>query len=76
MLELLLQIDAVILGTKRIGHGYAAVKYPHLLSVIKERKIGIELNPISNQVLKLVDDLRNHPGAILFSDNHPVVVSR
>lgn len=70
------QIDAVLLGTKRIGHGFAIVKYPNILKLVKERKIGIEVNPISNQVLKLVDDLRNHPSAILFSDDYPVVISR
>lgn len=52
------------------------MKYPHLLEVIKEKKIGLEINPISNQVLKLVDDLRNHPAAILFSDDYPVIISR
>lgn len=70
------QIDAVLLGTKRIGHGFAIVKYPNIMKMVKERKIGIEVNPISNQVLKLVDDLRNHPSAILFSDDYPVVISR
>lgn len=66
----------MLLGTKRIGHGYAVVKYPSILKIVKEKKIGIEVNPISNQVLKLVDDLRNHPASILFSDDYPVVVSR
>lgn len=44
--------------------------------MVKERKIGIEVNPLSNQVLKLVDDLRNHPCAVLMSDDYPVVISR
>lgn len=70
------QIDAVLLGTKRIGHGFGIVKYPNVLKMVKERKIGIEVNPLSNQVLKLVDDLRNHPCAVLMSDDYPVVISR
>jgi adenosine deaminase CECR1 len=74
--HLLHQIDAVLLGTKRIGHGFAIVKYPNILKIVKQKRIGIEVNPISNQVLKLVDDLRNHPSAILFSDDNPVVISR
>ncbi|XP_055535540.1 adenosine deaminase 2-like [Wyeomyia smithii] len=68
-------IDAILLGTKRIGHGFAAIKHPRVLEEIKRRKICIELNPLSNQVLKLVDELRNHPGTFYFSDNYPVVVS-
>uniref|UniRef100_A0A182JEX0 Adenosine deaminase n=1 Tax=Anopheles atroparvus TaxID=41427 RepID=A0A182JEX0_ANOAO len=68
-------IDAILLGTKRIGHGFAALKHPVVLEEIKKRGICIELNPISNQVLKLVQDFRNHPGAFYFSDDYPVVVS-
>ncbi|EAT42834.1 AAEL005672-PA [Aedes aegypti] len=68
-------IDAVLLGSKRIGHGFAVLKHPKVLKEIKRRQICIEINPISNQVLKLVQDQRNHPAALLFSDNYPVVVS-
>lgn len=68
-------VDAILLGTKRIGHGFAVVKHPKVLEEVKKRDIAIEVNPLSNQVLKLICDLRNHPAAILFSDNYPVVVS-
>ncbi|XP_050074430.1 adenosine deaminase 2-A-like [Anopheles maculipalpis] len=67
--------DAVMLGTKRIGHGYALLKHPVLLKMVKERDICVEINPVSNQVLKLVADYRNHPAAILFTSNFPLVVS-
>jgi adenosine deaminase CECR1 len=68
-------LDAILLGTKRIGHGFALVKHPELLELVKSRNIAIEVNPLSNQVLKLVDDFRNHPCSILFSDNYNVVIS-
>lgn len=68
-------IDAVLLGTKRIGHGYGLTKHPELMKIVKERNIAIEVNPISNQVLMLVEDLRNHPATILISQGFPVVVS-
>ena len=68
-------IDAILLGTKRIGHGFSLLKHPLVLDMIKERNIAIEVNPISNQVLLLVSDYRNHPCAHFFSDNYPVVIS-
>ncbi|XP_053686750.1 adenosine deaminase 2-like [Sabethes cyaneus] len=68
-------VDAILLGTKRIGHGFALLKHPNLLSEVKRRNVCVEVNPVSNQVLKLVDDYRNHPAAVFFSDNYPVVVS-
>ncbi|XP_046813395.1 adenosine deaminase 2-like [Vespa crabro] len=68
-------IDAVLLGAKRIGHGYALTKHPLVMEIIKQRGIAVEVNPISNQVLNLVKDLRNHPAAQLFANNFPVIVS-
>lgn len=68
-------IDAVLLGTKRIGHGYAIIKHPLVLETVKYQQIAIEVNPISNQVLKLNVDNRNHPCSYLFANNFPVVIS-
>ncbi|KAI8118737.1 hypothetical protein FF38_12896 [Lucilia cuprina] len=68
-------IDAILLGTKRIGHGFALVKHPLVLQILKERNIAVEVNPISNQVLQLVSDYRNHPCSYFFADNYPVVIS-
>ncbi|KAJ6643952.1 Adenosine deaminase 2, partial [Pseudolycoriella hygida] len=68
-------VDAIMLGSKRIGHGYALSKHPLLLKMVKERGIAVEINPISNQVLKLVDDIRNHPAAVYFSQNIPLIIS-
>ncbi|XP_063700429.1 adenosine deaminase AGSA-like [Culicoides brevitarsis] len=68
-------VDAILIGTKRIGHGFAITKNPKILEAIKTENICIEVNPVSNQVLKLVDDFRNHPAALLFADNYPVVIS-
>lgn len=43
-------VDAVMLNTSRIGHGYAIDKHPMVMEVVKTKGIAIELNPISNQV--------------------------
>lgn len=45
------------------------------MEIVKQNGIAIEINPISNQVLKLVDDQRNHPASAFMSQNLPLVVS-
>ncbi|KAF5290660.1 hypothetical protein FQR65_LT01950 [Abscondita terminalis] len=67
-------IDAVLLGAKRIAHGYAIVKHPLLMNAAKQKKIAIEVCPISNQVFMLIDDMRNHPGAQLIANGYPIVI--
>lgn len=69
------QIDAVLLGAKRIGHGFGLAKHPKLIELIKERNVTVEITPVSNQVLKLVDDFRNHPAAILMAQNVQIVIA-
>ncbi|XP_063241785.1 adenosine deaminase 2-like [Bacillus rossius redtenbacheri] len=67
-------VDAVLLNATRIGHGFALPKHPELMRLVRERNIAIEVNPISNQVLKLVDDLRNHPCAMMLAAENSTVV--
>ena len=50
------------------------MKHPILWNAVKSRDIGIEVSPISNQVLKLEDDLRNHPAAFYISENIPIII--
>ncbi|PGH16628.1 hypothetical protein AJ80_05130 [Polytolypa hystricis UAMH7299] len=53
--------DAVLLGTRRIGHGFSLYKHPTLIEMVKERKILIESCPISNEVLRLTSTILAHP---------------
>ena len=47
--------------SKRFYHGINLFKILNLLDKIKEKKILIEINPISNQSLRNIRDLRMHP---------------
>lgn len=68
-------VDAILLGAKRIGHAYALPKHPLLMKEVKRRDIGLEVNVISNAVLSLVRDVRNHPLNIFLANGLPVVLS-
>ncbi|KAI5926965.1 adenosine/AMP deaminase [Camillea tinctor] len=53
--------DAILLGTRRIGHGFSLYKHPLLINLVKEKKILIESCPISNEVLRLCGSVMSHP---------------
>ncbi len=55
--------DAVLLGTKRIGHGFNLFRFPNLMELVKEKDICVEVNPLSNQILGYIRDLRMHPAS-------------
>ncbi|CAF9927810.1 MAG: hypothetical protein GOMPHAMPRED_004497 [Gomphillus americanus] len=59
--------DAILLGTRRIGHGYSLYKHPLLIEMVKEKKILVESCPISNEVLRLSSSVLAHSLPALLS---------
>lgn len=68
-------VDALLLSTRRVGHGYALGSHPLLRTLVSEQSVGIEVCPISNQVLMLLRDLRNHPLRTFVAEDLPLTVS-
>uniref|UniRef100_UPI003D81C6B2 Adenosine deaminase AGSA,Adenosine deaminase AGSA,Chimeric adenosine deaminase growth factor n=1 Tax=Aplysia californica TaxID=6500 RepID=UPI003D81C6B2 len=67
--------DALLLNTTRVGHGFALIKHPRFTELAKENGVAVEVNPISNQILGLVRDVRNHALVPLIADDYPIVIS-
>lgn len=55
--------DAILLGTKRIGHGFNLFRFPNLIELVKEKDVCVEVSPLSNQILGYIRDLRMHPAS-------------
>ncbi|EJD43037.1 adenosine deaminase [Auricularia subglabra TFB-10046 SS5] len=67
--------DALLMGTKRIGHGFSLVKHPLLMDMCKKRGVPLEVCPISNELLRLTSSMPAHPLPILLGHGIEVVIS-
>lgn len=66
--------DALLLGTRRIGHGFSLYKHPLLIDMVKEKRILVESCPISNEILRLTSSIQSHPLPALLSRGVPVAL--
>ena len=67
-------IDAVLLGAKRIGHGFNIGMKPGVKNFAKSQDICFEICPISNQMLQYIPDIRTHFANSLFREGVPMVL--
>jgi adenosine deaminase len=69
-------VDALLLGSKRIGHGFALSRHPYIMEQMKARNICLELCPISNEILGLTPRVNGHSMyQLLANDVHCTVSS-
>ena len=54
-------VDGCLINAKRFGHVINLFKLGNLFELIKSKQMVLEINPISNQTLRQVRDLRLHP---------------
>ena len=67
--------DAVLLGTRRLGHAFSLYKHPVLMNRIKEKNICVECCPVSNEVLRLCASITAHPLPAMLAHGVPVALS-
>lgn len=68
-------VDALLLKSKRIGHGFALSKHPYIMQRMKERDVCLELCPISNEVLGLTSRVGGHAMYQLLANNVHCTIS-
>lgn len=67
--------DAILLHTKRIGHGVNLFRFPTLEKIVNNENICIEVSPLSNQILGYVQNLRMHPASGYINKGIPIAIS-
>ena len=53
--------DAILLGTRRLGHAFSLYKHPLLVEMVTQKAILVESCPISNEILRLTNSIMSHP---------------
>lgn len=67
--------DAILLGSRRIGHGLSLIKHPLLIDMVKTHSICVESCPISSQLLRFTSSTAVHPVLALLARAVPVAIS-
>lgn len=64
--------DAILLGSRRLGHAFSLYKHPLLIDLVKEKKMLVECCPISNEILRFTSSIMSHPLPALLARGVPV----
>ncbi|KAH8286016.1 hypothetical protein KR054_001134, partial [Drosophila jambulina] len=67
-------IDAMLLGSKRLGNSLNLPLHPEVMQGLQYLNVAVELCPLSNHYLEYVNDFRNHPAAYLIAAGFPIVI--
>lgn len=67
--------DALLLNSRRIGHGFALARHPYVMEQMKKQNICLEVCPISNEVLGLTPRMNGHSMYNLLANNVHCTVS-
>lgn len=68
-------VDALLLDSRRIGHGFALARHPYVMEQMKKRGVCVELCPISNEILGLTPRVNGHSMYNLLANNVHCTVS-
>jgi len=66
--------DAILLGTRRLGHAFSLYKHPLLMNMVRDKRILVECCPVSNEVLRLTSSIMSHPVPALLAQGVPVAL--
>lgn len=67
--------DALLLDSRRIGHGFSLYKHPQLLEDAADSHVMIEVCPISSEVLRLATDALHHPISAMIAHGVATAIS-
>lgn len=67
--------EAIEVGAKRVGHGIAMYNRPDIIENCRNKKIGVEMCPVSNIQTKAIRDFSLYPFETFFKAGIPVSIN-
>lgn len=69
-------LDSIeILGAERIGHGVQCIHNPHVMKTLIQKKIPLEICPLSNWLTQAFENFEDHPLRKLYEAGVPVTLN-